>query len=384
MTPRERVLAAAEHKPVDRPPVFLWLNSHAAMKMMARMRWSRNLGMTAFAKVANRIHTTRRVIPDDLRDGLPILFQIHADQGYNLELGSDVAVVHPYHWSLLPNRVWLDEGRLHVRDFFGTVRGIRGIYLENVRPAVETAHDLLTLRMPDMSNDAIWEPMKKYRAAHPDVAIVSETWGVQDLTATWLWRMDEFMIAYYEHPEKLEVLFDKIEKLSLTMVRKGVQAGADIVMIYDDYGTQQGPQISMKMWKEFTFPHLERIIAAIHGHGAKAMLHSCGHQMPFLPYYVEAGLDILQSFQLGAGNDLARAKAEYGKDLCFATGIDVQSLEQRTPNDVKTSILDSCRVGFEGGGFILATTHMLQPTMPLENMEAVMATVKGIQEGAMH
>jgi len=32
-----------------------------------------------------------------------------------------------------------------------------------------------------------------------------------------------------------------------------VKAGADVVLIYDDYGYTDRPLISMKMWKEFTY-----------------------------------------------------------------------------------------------------------------------------------
>ena len=383
MNSRERVLAAAEHKPVDRPPVFLWLNSHAAMRMTARLRWSRNPWVTLLAKLANRIHTTKREIHPDLRDGLPIAFQLHADFRYNLELGSDMAIVHPMHWSLLPYRIWRDDGRIQFQDFTGTVRAIRGIYLEAVRPAIETPYDLLTYRFPDFNNDALWAGLKKFRARHPDVAIVSETWGMQDITATSFWRMDEFMMALYEHPEKVKVFFDKLEKCSIGLIRKGVKAGADIVMIYDDYGTQLGPQISMEMWKEFTYPHLKKLIRVIHECGAKAMLHSCGHQMPFLPYYVEAGLDILQAFQLSARNDFEKAKAEYGGELCFATGIDVQMLERMDAEQARQSIIDNYRIGREGSGFILATTHMMQPTMPDENIKAITGTLKDIQRGRL-
>ena len=381
MNSRERVLAAAGHEPVDRDPVFLWLNSHAAMKMTSRLRWSRNPWITLFAKAVDRLHTTGRDIPQDLRDGLPIVFQLHADYRYNVELGSDIALVHPTHWTLLPYKVWRDDGRVLFKDFFGTVRGIRGLYLENIRPAIETPYDLLTYRFPDFNNDAIWASVRKYREKHPDIAVVTETWGVQDLTATGLWKMDELMMALYDHPEKVKVFFDKLEAFSIDMIRKGVQAGADIVMIYDDYGTQHGPQISVDMWREFTLPHLKKLIEVIHDHGAKAMLHSCGNQMSYLPHYVEAELDILQSFQLSAGNDFAKAKKKFGRDLCFATGIDVQTLEHLSPEEVRQSILDNYRIGREEGGFILATTHMLQPTMPMDNIRAIVSTLEDIRKG---
>jgi uroporphyrinogen-III decarboxylase len=111
------------------------------------------------------------------------------------------------------------------------------------------------------------------------------------------------------------------------------------------------------------------------------MMHSCGFQTPFLDYYVEAGVDILQAFQPKAGNDFATAYAKYGDRLAFATGIDIQLGEQMSPQEMRESILSSYRIGKLHGRHILAMTHMLQFTMPAENIRAIFATVREIQAG---
>jgi uroporphyrinogen decarboxylase len=137
----------------------------------------------------------------------------------------------------------------------------------------------------------------------------------------------------------------------------------------------------MEMWKEFTYPHLKKHIEAVHDAGALAMLHSCGHQMPFLEHYVEAELDILQSFQPKAGNDFQRAYEDYGDRLTFCTGIDVQRGEMMTPQELREDILRAYRIGGRNGRHILGYTHMLQYTMPAENLETLLLTVREIQEG---
>ncbi|MDD5398310.1 MAG: hypothetical protein PHU70_04430, partial [Dehalococcoidia bacterium] len=101
----------------------------------------------------------------------------------------------------------------------------------------------------------------------------------------------------------------------------------------------------------------------------------------FLDYYVEAELDILQAFQPKAGNDFQSAYEKYGDRLAFATGIDIQIGEQMTPQEMRESILRGYQIGKLHKRHILATTHMLQYTMPAENLRAMFETVREIQAG---
>jgi hypothetical protein len=97
--------------------------------------------------------------------------------------------------------------------------------------------------------------------------------------------------------------------------------------------------------------------------------------------YVEAELDILQSFQPKAGNDFQAAHREYGDRLTFCTGVDVQRGELMTPEELGDDILRAYRIGGRNGRHVLGYTHMLQYTMPAENLETLLRTVREIQQG---
>jgi len=135
------------------------------------------------------------------------------------------------------------------------------------------------------------------------------------------------------------------------------------------------------MWKEFTYLHLKKHIEAVHDAGALAMLYSCGYQMPFLEHYVEAELDILQSFQPKAGNDFQAAHEKFGDRPTSCTGVDVQRGGRMTPEELRDDIPRACRIGNRNGRHILGYTYMLQYTMPAGNLEAILRTVREIQEG---
>jgi uroporphyrinogen-III decarboxylase len=142
--------------------------------------------------------------------------------------------------------------------------------------------------------------------------------------------------------------------------------------------------ISLEMWKEFTLPHLKRIIAAIHNEGGLAMLHSCGFQMPLLSYYPEIELDALQTFQPKAGNELDIAYPRFGDKLTFVTGIDIQLGELMSSDQMKKDIIKNYQIGKTKNRFILGTTHELQFTMLDENMKTIFETVADIQTGKLN
>jgi uroporphyrinogen decarboxylase len=189
------------------------------------------------------------------------------------------------------------------------------------------------------------------------------------------------MMALMDHPEKVRAFFKKFGDWSVEITRKSVEAGADVILIYDDYGSTGRTQISPRMWREFTLPQLKRIIDAAHEAGAAAMLHSCGYVMPLLQDFVDAELDILQSFQPKAGNDLEKAIAAFGDQLTFNTGIDIQLGELMTPQELKADILRQYKIGKQKNRLILGTIHNLQYTMSEANYRILFETVAEIQAG---
>jgi hypothetical protein len=89
----------------------------------------------------------------------------------------------------------------------------------------------------------------------------------------------------------------------------------------------------------------------------------------------------LQSLQPKAGNDFQAAHERFGDRLTFCTGVDVQRGETKTPGELRDDILRAYRIGGRNGRHILGYTHMLQYTMPAENLETMLRTVREIQQG---
>jgi uroporphyrinogen-III decarboxylase len=358
-----------------------WLNPHAACRMMAEIRPASDAERTATCRqLWEDFSQEKGSLPEDIRNFMPLLQLVYANREYALDLGSDLVAAG------LPvvatgTRISGDDEPLRIRDGFGSLRGMVGSYLEVIEPAVKSIQDLVELRLPDTSSEEPFDAIRKFRSEHPDACLYGESFGAQDLPSTNIWEMSQFMLALYDYPDEIKQFQARFNDSMIELSRRLVEAGADVIVIYDDYGTTGAPLTSVDMWKEFTYPLLEKHIEAVHDAGAIAMLHSCGYQMPFLEHYVEAELDILQSLQPKAGNDFEKAREVVSNRLTFCTGVDVQQGERMTPRELRQDILRAYGIGGRNGRHIIGYTHMLQHTMPAENVEVILRTVREIQEG---
>jgi len=147
----------------------------------------------------------------------------------------------------------------------------------------------------------------------------------------------------------------------------------DLYLVISDLGSQQGPLISLAMFREFVAPYLKEMVDRIHGLGGRALFHSCGMVRPFIPELIRLGIDVLDPIQ-PTGPEMApeSLKREFGERLSFHGGIDMQSLlPHGTPAQVEAESRRYCETAGAGGGYILGPAHLFQPDVPPENVLVV-------------
>jgi len=385
MTSRERVLAAIKGQPVDQVPVMYWLNPHMTCRLLTEYQ----AGRSRIASLVARYLWKRFVRCGGPKAGewtraFPFLFEEYGNGSYVLDLGADVSIQSPELSSATSfmSSIKRKNGQIRIAGPFGIVYGLGGIYADVIDHPIKKIQDLKNIQFPPLI-DKQFAAVKKYRETHPEVCLLVEAFSFQQVVRDFLLETSQYLLALYDHPDEIHEFHCRLADWLVEIIKHVVKAGADIVFLQDDYGTTGRPFISMEMWKEFTYPHLKRFVETAHDAGVPFMLHSCGYQMPFLEYYVEAGVDALQSFQPKAENDFETAYERYGDRLAFATGIDIQRGESMSPQELRQEILQNYRIGQTKGRHILCTTHMMQYTMPIENVHTIFETVREIQAG-MH
>ena len=188
--------------------------------------------------------------------------------------------------------------------------------------------------------------------------------------------MEQSYVDLLENPAIADAILDQIRGYFLeynTRVFETASEYIDIFMMGDDFGTQNGPIVPLDLWRRFFKPGFKAYIELAHRYNLKVMHHTCGSVRELIPDFIECGLDILQSLQPRAtGMDLAELKREFGKDLCFHGGVDIQYLlPQGTPSQIRDEVKRLIDAGAAGGGYIISTAHNILPDVPIDNALAL-------------
>ena len=173
-----------------------------------------------------------------------------------------------------------------------------------------------------------------------------------------------------------ECLLEHISNYYLAYNRRLFEAAAgtvDVFFMGDDMGTQASLWVSPEMYRRFFKKRFAAYCDLAHQFGLKTMYHTCGNVAPLVKDFINSGLDILQSLQPQAlGDQLAALKCEYGRDLSFQGGIDIQGvLPNGTPADVAEHVRQRAAILGEGGGYVFGTAHNILPDTPTENVIAL-------------
>jgi len=186
---------------------------------------------------------------------------------------------------------------------------------------------------------------------------------------------EEFMLNIAARPGVIETLLDKIADYRVEFAKRVVKTGFKIAHHGDDLGTQTSAFFSLDTFRNIIKPRLKREWDIYVNAGIPIILHSCGNITKLLPDLIEIGLKILEPVQ--PCMDLNYLKKEFGKDLIFFGGcIDTQKLPFMSPDEVRQAARDNIRILGKGGGLIIMPSQELMNDVPIENIKALVETIK--------
>ena len=195
--------------------------------------------------------------------------------------------------------------------------------------------------------------------------------------ATYLCGFTRMLEGLLLEPEFVHAVLRRITdlcKLSLERYLDLVGPYIQIIKMGDDLGTQNGPQMSPKTYRQVIKPYHQELFRFIKERtDARIFLHTCGSVYRLLPDLIDAGVEILNPVQVSARDmDTRRLKAEFGDRLTFMGAIDTQQvLPFGSVEDVQQEVERRISHLGPGGGFILAPVHNVQADVPPENLVAM-------------
>jgi uroporphyrinogen decarboxylase len=192
---------------------------------------------------------------------------------------------------------------------------------------------------------------------------------------------EQFFMDLYINPEFAHKLIGKmtdvISELYCYYLKPiGPQVGW--VEFSSDFGMQDRPLISVDLYRKFFKEPYKRLFNNVKkvAPNAKIWLHSCGSIRQLIPDLIETGVDILNSLQPQAtGMDSFELKKEYGSELVFHGGLDIQA--GGITGTVEQAIDETKRridAFAPGGGYIFAPSNHFMQDVPMENFYAIYKT----------
>ena len=246
----------------------------------------------------------------------------------------------------------------------------------------ETARDVESYPWPDPTDTARFTTMKedsqriveKEKRGFVLERMCAGMWE----TAMWMTGYEKFFCDMLENEPLIHALMEKMLEITCRYWERALAEIGDlpcVVSTADDLGTQTGLLVSLDLYKKLILPYHRRLFAFIkRASRGKALVffHNDGAIMETIPLLIEAGVDILNPFQVNcSGMDTARFKRDFGRDItvwggsCSPVTMQFGSAEE-VREETRRRIDDLA----PGGGFVFAPIHIIQGDVPLENILA--------------
>jgi uroporphyrinogen decarboxylase len=234
--------------------------------------------------------------------------------------------------------------------------------------------DYLAHRMPDPDAPGRLASVQPLLAAHGEskycvgvihLALFERFHALRGMENTFL------DLALY--PRQVERLSEALTDYVLALIRRWGSTPVAGIFLTDDWGSQTGLMISLDMWRQFFKPHYRRMFDEVHRWGKDVIFHSCGNVVGIIPELIELGVDVLDPVQPGA-MDITELARRFGGKISFCGAIDDQRLEDYTPQEVRDVVRRTIEVLGKpfGYGYIGAPANTIPPTVPFENLEALL------------
>jgi hypothetical protein len=196
--------------------------------------------------------------------------------------------------------------------------------------------------------------------------------------------IEDWYTSLVSRQDYIAKVFEEQCNIGLANIQKYYEAVGNRISVYNvtgtDFGQQEGPLISLGLYRRLFKPVHKRINDWIHKNTRwKTYIHSCGSVRVFLEDFIQAGFDILNPVQCSAaGMDPRELKRDFGDRIVFwGGGADTQrTLPFGTPDDVRREVRERIKIFAPGGGYVFNPIHNVQAGTPVENLLAMYETVQ--------
>jgi uroporphyrinogen decarboxylase len=368
MTHRERVLTALNHKEPDRVPIDLWgsasrLCNDLYFKIVEKEGW-KELGPCVRASRSGDYvdYRVSDLIDADFRHtniGHPKRFKSHEDEQGN-----------------------------RISEWGWGTKDVAGHPTVTYCPLMEAeASDIEKHRWPDIEDPARTAGLKEQveewaREGEYCITATTAVSGLMIDICPYLRGFEKFFMDLYLDTGFAHRLIGKVTDVITELYvyyLKPIGEHLDWVEFSSDHGMQDRPLVSPAKYREFFKGAYARLFREVRRAAprAKIFMHSCGSVRALIPDFIEMGVDILNALQpRAAGMDSLELKREFGSELVFHGGLDIQGGITGSVTEAVAEARRRIDAFAKGGGYIFGPSNHYMQDIPMDNFFAIHETAR--------
>ena len=190
-------------------------------------------------------------------------------------------------------------------------------------------------------------------------------------------RLEDLAYAHADSPDLFEEWVYLHDRRAVRMAEMAVDAGVDAILTGGSGSlTLQSPDL----FRELSFPTIQKITAMTKAAGIISGIHSCGKEYAIVEACAnESDLDYINPLEIPPMGDcdLATVKERFGDKLALMGNLHTTEVMLRgTTRDVRRESLKAIRDAGAGGGFVLSTGDQCGRDTPFDNILEMVAVVK--------
>jgi uroporphyrinogen decarboxylase len=236
---------------------------------------------------------------------------------------------------------------------------------------IKSKADLDKLQLPDPNDDSLYAPAREFLAQKEDFATCA---GCRlGISPTYLCMGQEFFsLALYDQPDLVDEVLHRYATWSAAVMKNVCAMGFDFVWTADDIAFKTGLLLSPKMFRERILPHVRKVAENV---TLPWIFHSDGNLWEVMDDLLDLGISGLHPIEPDA-MDIREVKQKLGRRICLVGNVNVNTLSAGTPEQVAEEVRGLLRDLAPGGGYILSSGNSLASYCKIENVRAMVETLR--------
>lgn len=365
MTSRQWVLAAIEHRPVDRMPMDLGMHGSTGISAFAYRKLRRYLGLE------DRI--------PEIVDMVQFLARVEEDVIERLHLDCVVLKAKPKRASL-----WQVRGH----DEFMIPASAKPYQDQQGNWIVEFGAGKMRMPPGGYFFDGDWLNIEERSEDEALAATADEARRIYEQTEYFTAYQSlygffqennfEWQCQMLTEPENIVEEQERRLTEELRRTAKIIRLMGDTVQaicIGGDLGSQTSTLVRPSVYQQLCAPYLKQLCDFIHRNSDfKIFYHCCGAVEPLIGTLIDCGIDVLNPVQISAsGMDPKLLKERYGDRITFwGGGCDTQNvLPFADTEELKSHVASLCSIFAPGSGYVFNPVHNIMADIAPEKIVAV-------------